>query len=113
MAGSKEGSTPPAGTPDRQKSPVPLGQDILTGTAECAICLQHMSDNDPLTRLSCGHVYHAPCIAGWLSKGDVAPCPLCRASVEGTGPAPEAGNLLTGSHQEMQRVVDEVNFYSK
>ena len=89
----------------------PLGQDVLTGCAECAICLQVMSDNDALTRLSCGHLYHAPCIAGWLSKGETAPCPICREAVAGTGgPDTEsAGQILTGSHQEVQRVVDEID----
>jgi hypothetical protein len=48
-------------------------------TAECHICLEHMSDdekNKPTCQLSCGHAFDKKCLAIWLK--DHHNCPVCR-----------------------------------
>ncbi|KAI3422864.1 Fe2OG dioxygenase domain-containing protein [Psidium guajava] len=46
-------------------------------TGACPICMEAFhSDNK---RASCGHVYHEPCIATWLSLCSY--CPLCRCDI--------------------------------
>ena len=51
-------------------------------TEQCSICLD--GDNDSfLTKLSCGHTFHEPCINKWLQDNprgcSKSTCPLCRA----------------------------------
>ncbi|XP_062088798.1 E3 ubiquitin-protein ligase RING1-like [Humulus lupulus] len=47
----------------------------------CMVCMEsfHYSGGRSGVRISCGHVYHADCIAAWLSVCDS--CPLCRCRI--------------------------------
>jgi hypothetical protein len=43
----------------------------------CCICLDEFSITDQnIVKLSCGHVYHRPCIFRWFLKK--THCPLCK-----------------------------------
>jgi len=49
---------------------------------ECAICLQHFSAGELISRTACskrGHVFHTCCVQEWLRSQ--ATCPLCRQSL--------------------------------
>ncbi|KAI3697068.1 hypothetical protein L6452_29803 [Arctium lappa] len=48
-------------------------------TATCAFCIKAFSDGDKITRLSCHHYFHRPCILRWLSRHKY--CPICLRSV--------------------------------
>jgi hypothetical protein len=41
----------------------------------CAVCLHDMEDGAEVRRLSCGHMYHKPCLDEWLVIRGT--CPLC------------------------------------
>ena len=53
-------------------------------TTSCPICWGKFasrskgSDQRPLCRLQCGHVFDKTCIEKWLSSGDTSKCPLCQ-----------------------------------
>ncbi len=42
----------------------------------CSVCLDEYEEGDQLLQLTCGHVFHRPCIDHWL-KGHCV-CPCCR-----------------------------------
>lgn len=42
----------------------------------CSICLDDYEEGDQLLQLTCGHVFHRPCIDLWLKSHRVCPC--CR-----------------------------------
>lgn len=42
----------------------------------CSVCLDEYEEGDQLLQLTCGHVFHRPCINLWL-KGHCV-CPCCR-----------------------------------
>ncbi|XP_010047686.2 E3 ubiquitin-protein ligase RZF1 [Eucalyptus grandis] len=50
---------------------------VTSTTGGCPICMEAFRGNDK--RASCGHVYHEPCIATWLSLS--SSCPLCRCEI--------------------------------
>ncbi|KAM6599585.1 hypothetical protein CsatA_019194 [Cannabis sativa] len=47
----------------------------------CMVCMEsfHYSGGRTGLRIPCGHVYHADCIAAWISVCDS--CPLCRCRI--------------------------------
>lgn len=45
---------------------------------ECTICLGALRSGDNARKLTCGHVFHRPCIDLWLLRS--AECPLCKRS---------------------------------
>ncbi|KAL9224540.1 hypothetical protein vseg_000565 [Gypsophila vaccaria] len=47
----------------------------------CSVCMDGFCPRQTGKRIPCGHVYHVPCIAPWLSISDS--CPLCRNFVSG------------------------------
>jgi hypothetical protein len=48
---------------------------------ECVICLGELeADGEPIRTLVCGHAFHTPCIAEWLSKD--GRCPTCRRQIQ-------------------------------
>ncbi|XP_062221105.1 E3 ubiquitin-protein ligase ATL31-like [Phragmites australis] len=54
---------------------------------ECSVCLLEFDDADALRLLpTCPHAFHPECIGLWLERH--ATCPLCRASVLDSPPAP-------------------------
>jgi len=50
------------------------------GDDTCAICLGGDDDDGEWTRLPCQHVFHADCIAEWLTERQPH-CPLCKYDV--------------------------------
>ena len=51
------------------------------GITECPVCLGALCAGEPLTLLSCSHVYHERCLASFerFSLGAPCRCPVCRA----------------------------------
>ncbi|PRQ52988.1 putative transcription factor C2H2 family [Rosa chinensis] len=52
---------------------------IITHSPSCSICLEDFAayyQQEPITRLPCGHHYHVHCIVQWLEFSHL--CPLCR-----------------------------------
>ena len=46
----------------------------------CSICRANYEENNICRKInSCGHIFHASCLDGWLA--DNSTCPLCRTSV--------------------------------
>jgi hypothetical protein len=52
----------------------------LEKTNECAICHDPMTKDEAITKLGCGHRFHAECIQRSLRSGH-ASCPLCRTFI--------------------------------
>lgn len=53
----------------------------VTVVDACTVCREGFQSGEGGKQLPCGHVYHAGCIASWLSLRNS--CPLCRCSVPG------------------------------
>ncbi|PVH96564.1 hypothetical protein DM02DRAFT_474790, partial [Periconia macrospinosa] len=52
---------------------------ILPADARCLVCLADFLVDEEARRLvSCGHLFHRPCIDQWLTTGRNS-CPLCRS----------------------------------
>lgn len=47
----------------------------------CAVCMESFHSGESAERVPYGHVYHAGCIATWLSV--CKSCPLCRCRISG------------------------------
>ena len=47
---------------------------------ECIICLQEYNDNEIVSLIKCGHMYHTKCLYTWFLKKKV--CPLCDDKIE-------------------------------
>ena len=50
---------------------------------DCAICLEHMSDNDVCTT-KCNHKYHLHCLLRWFDSQNNKnrTCPFCRTKIQ-------------------------------
>lgn len=66
----------PAPTNDQKEQPRMPNEDDIPENA-CMVCLEEMKDQDLTKLLTCGHLYHGPCITEWLVCHKAA-CPLCR-----------------------------------
>lgn len=59
-----------------------LPEVILTSEETCIICLETMTCGESAKKLTCGHVFHGDCIAGWWGREfrlrTHATCPVCR-----------------------------------
>tara|TARA_B100001094_G_C17808636_1_gene612729 strand:- start:401 stop:664 length:264 start_codon:yes stop_codon:yes gene_type:complete len=49
--------------------------DNITHDYECIICLEKLSNNEVVSLIKCGHMYHTACLYTWFLKKEV--CPLC------------------------------------
>ncbi|KAI3845976.1 hypothetical protein MKW92_039230 [Papaver armeniacum] len=59
---------------------------FIDGT-DCSVCLSEFQENESLRLLpKCSHAFHLSCIDTWLKSH--ANCPLCRANIVCTSPAP-------------------------
>ncbi|KAE7998669.1 hypothetical protein FH972_003188 [Carpinus fangiana] len=47
----------------------------------CSVCVESFRSGEGGKQVPCGHVYHAACIASWLSHNNS--CPLCRSKISG------------------------------
>lgn len=45
----------------------------------CSICLILFQNDDEITRLNCGHLFHTHCVNQWISNKNN--CPLCRINI--------------------------------
>lgn len=52
---------------------------ILDVEYSCMVCMESFHYSGGGEQIPCGHVYHASCIAAWLSICDS--CPLCRRRI--------------------------------
>jgi hypothetical protein len=50
------------------------GEDEL-----CAICLEPLTNGQPIFTTKCHHKFHTSCIQGWCSRNQICNCPLCKA----------------------------------
>lgn len=71
--------------PPHELTSAPKGSAAMSGEGEagglyadnsCSVCLDDYTEGDELLQLTCGHVFHRPCIDLWL-KGHCI-CPTCR-----------------------------------
>lgn len=44
-----------------------------------AICKTDYEANEQIKKLSCGHLFHATCVANWLLSTGI--CPVCRQRI--------------------------------
>ncbi|KAJ4708525.1 RING/U-box superfamily protein [Melia azedarach] len=49
----------------------------VAGDGVCSVCMEDFQPAFPGKQVPCGHVFHAKCIATWISRCDS--CPLCRS----------------------------------
>ena len=49
-------------------------QDKLIGY-ECLICLEEFNEEETVSLIKCGHIYHTHCLYSWFLKKKT--CPLC------------------------------------
>lgn len=47
---------------------------------KCSICISDMELDEELISLSCGHIYHSPCISEWVKFK--SKCPICRGNIK-------------------------------
>lgn len=47
--------------------------------SDCSICYTPLEKD--IVKLPCQHIYHTPCILGWIDKGNGMNCPLCRYAI--------------------------------
>uniref|UniRef100_A0A5B7BZ03 RING-type E3 ubiquitin transferase n=1 Tax=Davidia involucrata TaxID=16924 RepID=A0A5B7BZ03_DAVIN len=61
---------------------MPIAMDLVTAVGVCTVCMEGLQTGTGHDKqVPCGHVYHATCIAKWLSLH--SSCPLCRWDVSG------------------------------
>lgn len=46
----------------------------------CAVCVEDIDVGQRVSRLACGHIFHARCLLTWLQRADS--CPNCRLRLE-------------------------------
>ena len=47
---------------------------------DCVICIQEVSEGEPVLTFPCSHFYHEACIWPWLNNNST--CPTCRKDLE-------------------------------
>ena len=57
---------------------------------ECAVCLEELRAGEAVAHLPCTHRFHWGCAVPWVQTA--SRCPVCRAAVYLTSPAPAASN---------------------
>ncbi|PIN25925.1 hypothetical protein CDL12_01339 [Handroanthus impetiginosus] len=57
-------------------------------TAECAVCLCKIDEDDEVRELRCDHFFHRVCLDRWLGYGHMT-CPVCRNRLQLPPFAPE------------------------
>ena len=82
--------TTPPNSPHNQSSPYQLPTD------NCSICRAAFAGSQVRVTEPCNHMFHATCLATWLSRETT--CPLCRTSLETRG-----ANQLPTSHRRVDQ----------
>lgn len=112
----QQGTAPPNNAPPpasqkalRQIPTVALCAEDLSdeNNRECCICFEENVIGVKVARLPCGHVYHRPCIEGWLCKH--CTCPVCRYELETDDPSYERGRLERMRHRKPRFRKHELN----
>ncbi|XP_002519430.2 RING-H2 finger protein ATL7 [Ricinus communis] len=86
--------------------PILLYSKVDHDQTECVICLGELEDGDKVRSLpNCGHVFHVPCIDGWLSAH--TNCPICRAPIVSSPPPPAAAASTPNSDHHITSVLRE------
>ncbi|KAL6952752.1 RING-type E3 ubiquitin transferase [Sarracenia purpurea var. burkii] len=63
------------------------GPSVCNQSTECSVCLNEFQEDETLRLLpKCNHAFHLPCIDTWLRSH--TNCPMCRADIISTCPAP-------------------------
>ncbi|CAM9945618.1 unnamed protein product, partial [Discosporangium mesarthrocarpum] len=65
----------------------------------CTVCLEDMplwQDAFMCQTLDCGHRFHSPCIAEWLTRQTL--CPLCKEPVSGFNGNPDFWRWWEAAH---------------
>jgi len=91
---SENTAPPPASNKAMRQVPTVrvCAEDLVDeNNRECCICFEENKVGGKVARLPCGHVYHRPCIEGWLRKH--CTCPVCRYELETEDPNYERGRL--------------------
>ena len=59
---------------------------------ECPICYEDVVENCFIAKMECGHIFHDPCLLGWLKSGCAMAnnCPKCRCEID-------SGRIITVS----------------
>lgn len=59
-----------------------LGEGVQGAYSDssCSVCLDDYEEGDQLLQLTCGHVFHGPCIDLWLKSH--RECPCCRWAIK-------------------------------
>uniref|UniRef100_A0A0D3FBM6 RING-type E3 ubiquitin transferase n=1 Tax=Oryza barthii TaxID=65489 RepID=A0A0D3FBM6_9ORYZ len=67
-----------------------LGRRPTPEEEECAVCLEELRAGEAVAHLPCTHRFHWGCAVPWVQTA--SRCPVCRAAVYLTTPAPAASN---------------------
>ena len=78
---------------------------------ECAICLEHMSNNDVCTT-KCNHKYHLTCILDWITIQKKKTCPTCRTIIPTSNrPSANANANENENENENENALAELRQY--
>ena len=47
---------------------------------KCAVCQYDFKEGEKVTKLTCNHLFHAPCVDEWLLKNKI--CPICKKEIK-------------------------------
>ncbi|KAM3269645.1 hypothetical protein P3S67_030527 [Capsicum chacoense] len=50
------------------------------GSGTCVVCLNRLSEGEPVRKLACRHVFHKECLDGWFNTLNFN-CPICRKNL--------------------------------
>lgn len=70
---------PPPAAPSPPLPVTSFCRDESDKIESCSICIEPFEQDELVSALSCGHLYHSSCINEWLQK--TLHCPLCRSPV--------------------------------
>ncbi|CAN7020793.1 E3 ubiquitin-protein ligase RHA2A [Brassica rapa] len=59
-------------------------RSVGEGGSDCVVCLSELHEGEEVRKLECGHVFHKPCLEGWLHHLHFT-CPLCRSALVADG----------------------------
>ena len=78
-----QGGTPPAS--ETVISRLKTRKATASDCKDCAVCQDQIKEEEDVTELPCGHIYHKDCVVPWLQRH--ANCPICRSEIGSNGEA--------------------------